>query len=588
MEQNDQPVLILGAGINGAALARELLLNCVPVTLVDTADVCFGATAYSSRLIHGGLRYLEYGEFGLVRESLQERARLLRLAPQFVRPLQLFVPVSTRFSGLPQAVERFTGWALRKQRKPAPRGLWLVESGLWLYAAYARDRTLPLPRVHNPREAGVPSVDVNKYSWLCSYYDAQMLFPERFVQALLTDARELAAENGVAFRLFTYHHARLVGDTVEIRPHAPGTAGDDPPTSREPAASFRPAGIFNATGAWVDVSLQRLAIPSRQLMGGAKGSHLLTFHAGLRAHLRGKGLYAEARDGRPIFILPFGEAVLVGTTDVPFTGSPETAVATPEEINYLLRAVNEIVPDVDLAREDVELHYCGVRPLPYTGQSTPASVTRRHWLEEHRQSPVPFYSVIGGKLTTCRSLAEEAAGTLLERLGRPPIATSRERVVPGGESYPPDAAALAAEQERLAQTLGFSLDQVQAVWLLCGTRTQAILQPSDPARAQADDHESLRGTSLPLRFVRWVIRREVPRRVADLVERRLMLLYRRDLTGATLQHLAELLVEAGVLAPDQMAGEVQACAARLHAHFGKRISIPDVLPESSSPSHHSR
>src|SRR3954453_23916176 len=106
MKRFDRPVLILGGGINGAALARELLLNRIPVTLVDTADVCFGATAYSSRLIHGGLRYLEYGEFDLVRESLEERGRLLRLAPQFVRPLQLFVPVTTRFSGFTQAVGR--------------------------------------------------------------------------------------------------------------------------------------------------------------------------------------------------------------------------------------------------------------------------------------------------------------------------------------------------------------------------------------------------------------------------------------------------------------------------------------------------
>ena len=109
MTAADRPVVILGAGINGAALARELVLNRVPVILVDTADLAFGTTAYSSRLIHGGLRYLEYGEFALVRESLEERNRLLRLAPQFVRPLQLAIPVGKRTGGWLPSIRRFLG-----------------------------------------------------------------------------------------------------------------------------------------------------------------------------------------------------------------------------------------------------------------------------------------------------------------------------------------------------------------------------------------------------------------------------------------------------------------------------------------------
>jgi glycerol-3-phosphate dehydrogenase len=131
---DERHVLILGAGINGAALARELVLNGVPVVVVDSADLCSGASAYSSRLIHGGLRYLEYGEFDLVRESLAERNRLLRLAPQFVRPLRLFIPATNRFGGAATQVARFLGhWG----GKPSPggRGLYVVRAGLWMYAA---------------------------------------------------------------------------------------------------------------------------------------------------------------------------------------------------------------------------------------------------------------------------------------------------------------------------------------------------------------------------------------------------------------------------------------------------------------------
>ena len=134
------PVLILGAGINGAALARELVLGGISVVVVDSGDLAGGATSYSSRLIHGGLRYLEYGEFDLVRESLAERTRLLRLAPHLVRPLKLYIPVSNRLGGLRKSVRRFLGRKSNETTRPdPPRGLWLVRAGLWLYDRYARD-----------------------------------------------------------------------------------------------------------------------------------------------------------------------------------------------------------------------------------------------------------------------------------------------------------------------------------------------------------------------------------------------------------------------------------------------------------------
>src|SRR6188768_3304105 len=135
----DKPIVILGGGINGAAAARELVLNGQSVWLVDSADVAFGATAYSSRLIHGGLRYLEFGEFGLVRESLGERTRLLKLAPHLVHPLRLFIPVRNRFGGLMAAARRFFGLKGRPRKTPLHRGLWTVRFGLWLYDNYARD-----------------------------------------------------------------------------------------------------------------------------------------------------------------------------------------------------------------------------------------------------------------------------------------------------------------------------------------------------------------------------------------------------------------------------------------------------------------
>ncbi|MGH7193491.1 MAG: glycerol-3-phosphate dehydrogenase/oxidase, partial [Candidatus Saccharimonadales bacterium] len=510
-----RPVLILGAGINGAALARELVVGGLPVVVVDTGDLARGATAYSSRLIHGGLRYLEYGEFDLVRESLAERTRLLRLAPQFVHPLQLHIPVGNRLGGLQHSLARFFGRdrhgaQAADARAAPPRGLWLVRAGLWLYDLYARDSSLPRHRVSRlDGQASLP-IDRARYRWLCSYFDAQIRFPERFVVALFDDARRAAKTGG--FQLFTYHRVELAGRTISI--YAEENAS-------RPAMEFEPAAVINATGAWVDATLRQLHASSPPLMGGTKGSHLITFHAGLRVALGDAGIYAEAADGRPVFILPLGEAALVGTTDLPYLGDPADAVATDAEVDYLVAAVNQVLPGVRLTRDDVEFHYCGVRPLPHANIDRPAAITRRHWLEEHTGSAVPLYSVIGGKLTTCRSLAELSARTIRRRLGLTGDApTSRDRSVPGAEGYPSDRSSLEAAWRSLAETHGWSVAQVRAIWQLRGTQTGPILAELAP-----DDRASLQGVDLPVEFVRWVIGHEWVRRLDDLVERRLMLLY---------------------------------------------------------------
>lgn len=551
-------VLILGAGINGAALARELLLTGVSVKVVDTGDLARGATAYSSRLIHGGLRYLEYGEFDLVRESLAERTRLLRLAPHFVRPLKLFIPTANRWGGLSESAGRFLGRHSNQGAKPAQRGLWLVRAGLTLYDWYARDPTLPRHQIVSSRDAA-PPVDRSRYPWLCAYYDAQVRYPERFVVALFDDARRLAAEQKLEFELLTYHRAALRGGAVEITA-IPGASVAERRMEMEPAA------IVNATGAWVDETLAALQAPAEKLMGGTKGSHFVTWHEGLREAVAQGGIYAEAGDGRPIFILPLGDAVLVGTTDLPYTGDPACAVASDEELDYLVAAVNHVFSDLGLTRSDIGLHYSGVRPLPRADKATPAAVTRRHWLEEHAGAAVPLFSVIGGKLTTCRSLAESSVATIRARLGLPaPRRTSRDRPLPGGEHFPPNEAALEEHWSEVARRTSFAPEQVRAVWALHGTRTAEIL-----SQIKAD-HETVPGSDLPAGFVAWVIEHEWVRRLDDLLERRLMLLYDRRLSEATLRRLAEILVRAGRLPASQAEAEVRGTVERLDRHFGKRL-----------------
>ncbi len=569
MVPSEKTVLVLGAGINGVAIARELLLNGVSVCLVDRWDIAGGTTAYSSRLIHGGLRYLEYGDFKLVRESLEERERLLRLAPQFVQPLQLFIPIQTRASGFVSAARKFLGWSRASDDEPVPRGMWLVRMGLQMYDWCTRQTSLPRHQIHVIDDPLVPPVNGARFRWLGSYYDAQIRFPERFVLAMLEDARRLSGERGATLEVYTYHRASKQGSRVTLEPEREVAELRSVSRGEAVSKSFRPAAIVNATGDWVDQTLAQLHVPSPELMGGTKGSHFVTGSSQLREALAGRGVYAEAADGRPVFLLPFGDLSLVGTTDLPFDQDPETATADDDELRYLLQAVREVFSHIELTRDDIQLHYCGVRPLPKSSPTTSASITRRHLLHETEDPDVPILSIIGGKLTTCRSLAEEAAQFVLGRLGMTVQGNSRERVIPGGEDYPAWRQELRQTHQQLAEVLQLTMSQVSSVWNLCGTRTASMLAPESPDEARHDDRENLAGTHLPLRFVRRVMRDEWCCRLCDLVERRLMLVFSTDLSIACLRHLAEIMAEQGLLTEEKIMAEVDQCANRLRTHFGR-------------------
>lgn len=551
-----QPVLILGAGINGMALARELAWQGVPVVIVDRADLSAGATAYSSRLIHGGLRYLEYGEFALVAESLAERARLAQLAPHHVRPLRLLIPVRRRTGGLIAGALRFLGGERWAAALTGPRGAWVVRLGLSFYDYLARHDAWPRHAVYPVGSAELPPLAPGVARWWCTYFDAQIAWPERFVIALWDDARQASRQFQVDCTLYTYATVSLAGDEALIR----DAAGEE-------LDSFSPSAIVNATGAWVDQTLAQLDIASPLLMGGTRGSHLVLDRRSLRDWLGDDGLYVEATDGRPVFILPWGDLTLVGTTDLPFVGDPADAVTTDAEIEYLLAAVNRWLPDDRLQRADVLGHYSGVRPLPATRVGSTAAITRRHWLQEHAEAPVPMYSVIGGKLTTCRSLAESTCDALLARLGRKRQHSTRDKPLSGSRGYPSDQQTLATQQRCLADEFGLTPETIAAVWRLFGTRSAHVLAE---ATEYADDR-LVAGTNLPRSVVRWVCEHERPTKLEDLVERRLLLHFDRRLTRRTLVELAELLADADRILPEDAHMEVSRCLGRLRNGLGRVV-----------------
>lgn len=558
-------VLVVGAGINGAALARELTLSGCDVVVVDDHDLAAGTTAWSTRLVHGGLRYLEYGELALVRESLAERERLVRVAPHLVRPLPFYLPVRGRFGGVASAAARVVGLERLAARCRGTRGRGSVAAGLGLtlYDLLSTGRRWPRHRRVRPGTPGLPAVDREGFPRALVYVDAQLLHPERFTVELLVDAAAIAAERGRSLVVHTRARVRIDDQGRAIVEPAVGA-----PTHHRVDA------VVNVTGAWVDEALagglRALRPADRRLIGGTKGSHLLLDHPALRMALAEHGVYAEAADGRPVFVLPFGpRLVLVGTTDLPWRGDPWTARTEPDEIDYLLAAVARLFPQLCPGPGDVVQWYCGVRPLPAGGAAAPAGITRRHMLVRHPAAPVPAWSVVGGKLTTCRSLAESSTRTILATLGRPVTGSSRDRRLPGAVESAARPA-LVAETARAAAALGVAADAcheaAEATVNLFGSRAPEWL-----AGAPVAGPPLLAGTALPAAVVRACVRQEWGRTLADLVERRLMLVFTEPLRRTTLMGIAAVLEAEGLLPRGEAAAEVDAVVADLAARYGKRV-----------------
>jgi glycerol-3-phosphate dehydrogenase len=390
-------VIVIGAGINGAGIARDASMRGLKVLLIDKSDAGSGTTSASTRLIHGGLRYLEYFEFGLVRESLREREILLKIAPHLVRPLPIAIPIY----------------------KHSKRGRATIRAGMIAYDLLSLGKSLPRHRMLSRTETLKQLPGLNPQGLLGSalYFDAQVEFPERLVLENVLAAREHGTE------VFTYApvtnlivQANLVSEVEFIR--------------KGGQSHFAHADVvINAAGPWVDRVLERAPLESPRLIGGTKGSHIVVpVFPGAPPN----AIYLEAQsDRRPFFIIPWNENFLIGTTDVRFEDDPDEARCELWEIDYLLAETNRAFPSAQLTREQILFTYSGVRPLPRTDDKEEQSITRRHFIREHPQAK-NLLSIVGGKLTTYRSLAEECVDLIFRKLGRqsPPCITA-ETVLPG-------------------------------------------------------------------------------------------------------------------------------------------------------------
>jgi glycerol-3-phosphate dehydrogenase len=367
-------VVVIGGGINGVAVARECARSGKNTLLLEQNDFASGVTSRSTRIIHGGLRYLEHGEIGLVRESLRERERLLRERSHLVHPLHFILLLN------------------QQGRRSALK----VRAGLWLYQkmsgrkATAKLNEVELKRMERALDAG------QRWS-LFSYEDAQCEFPERLVAEWLTEA----VDTGAVVR----NHAEVLAVDVN-HGRARGVLFRDRLTGKDQRVDAN--WILNCSGPWADRVCQRSSIRTRQpMLGGIRGSHLVLPRF---AGAPDAALYAEAPDGRPVFVVPWNEQILVGTTEVSDDSDPAKTAPSPEEIDYLLRTVTQLFPKAQITARSIKYAFAGVRPLPHAPANQPSAVTRRHFLHDHSdEGAAHMISIIGGKLTTAASLARDCA-----------------------------------------------------------------------------------------------------------------------------------------------------------------------------------
>ncbi len=482
LEERVFDVIVIGAGINGAGIARDAAIRGYSVLLIDKGDIASGTTSWPTRLIHGGLRYLEHGEIGLVRESLRERERLLYIAPHLVRPLPLLIPIYR--------------WD--------KRGPLVIRIGMLAYDLLSLDKSLPGHRMLGSREAlrRVPGLNPEGLRAAAMYYDCQAEYPER----LTLENALSAAHHGAVVRTYTRARSLLREDRrvvgVELQDELSGEV-----------SRARGRVVLNVAGPWVDDVLAEYEPPLRRLVGGTKGSHVVVPpFPGAPA----EALYVEARqDHRPFFIVPWNRHYLVGTTDLRYEGDLDRVEASEEEIAYLLRETANVIPGCGLTRSSVLYTYSGVRPLPYQEDGAEGSITRRHILHDHAPALEGLISIIGGKLTTYRSLAEQAVDEVGRKLGR-----RGRRGATGGTLLPGATGDFDAFRDRFIGTSGLPERTSDHLVRVYGVRAREVLRLAKdcPELARPFDEETgAIGAEIVFAF-----EQEMARTLADAMLRRTM------------------------------------------------------------------
>jgi glycerol-3-phosphate dehydrogenase len=405
LQDAEYDVVIIGGGMAGAGVARELALRGVSVALVEKGDFASATTSQSSKLIHGGLRYLELFDFGLVRESLRERETLRRLAPHLVRPLPFLVPIY----------------------RDSSRSLIKVRIGLKLYDWLTPGRTRERYRVLRAVDALSlePALRAGDLRGAGYYFDDLLVFPERLCLENILSACRLGA------RAFNYTQVAEIAR--DARGGITGVRARDLLTGK--VATLGAQVVVNATGPWVDELRAAAGVSERgpQILRRTKGIHCLL------PRLTDRAIYHSTLDDRMIFVIPWREFSLIGATDTDFNGDLERLHATGDEVAYLLGEIRKVLPDPRVALDQVLYTYAGVRPLSFEKGKRESDVSRAHKVVAEERGR--FLSITGTKLTCFRSLAEELGDQVVRTLGRHAASRSERIALDGTDDEAPQTEA---------------------------------------------------------------------------------------------------------------------------------------------------
>lgn len=546
-------VLIVGGGINGVGAYRDLAAQGIAALLVEAGDFASGTSAAPSRLIHGGLRYLETGEAALVRESLTERNLLLRNARHVVHPQICWVPLRSWMGGAVGAVLRF----FRLRRTPGPKGAIPVKIGLMLYDAFGRAyQTMPNHRVLMASQARAEVTGISPgIKAVAEYYDARITHPERLVMEIVADAEADSPDSMAIPYLAAGHlsdgkvtlHDRLTGEVFHITPKV----------------------VLNASGAWVDQVHAGLGIAQR-MIGGTRGSHLVLRNAQVAADLGDRMLYFETDDHRACLIYRMeGDRVLAGTTDIR-SDDPDDKFCTEAEIDYIFDVLRPILPNARFDRSQIVFAFAGVRPLPLQNTSATGAISRDHRLEQFgptKDRPFPMISLIGGKWTTYRVCGEQMADAVMRLMNRNRHTTTKDMPIGGATGLPEDRAARADWLKALSRETGLTIERCTTLASRYGgtARQVALAEQAAPLPA----FRGVKGYS-PAEIA-FICRTERVSKLEDIVLRRTLMAFEGAVTLAGLAELAATL--APILGWDAQRCETEVAQTATLLRERHRMSI---------------
>lgn len=567
-------VLIVGGGINGIATFRELALLGVDVALVEANDFVSGASAASSHMVHGGIRYLENGEFRLVKEAVQERNRLIRNAPHYVKPLQTTIPIFSTFSGILTAPFRLL--VTHGRGKPRERGALLIKTGLVMYDTFSRaGGRVPRHRFHGREKSlkQLPRMNPDiKYT--ATYFDASMHDPERLALDVLYDGLAAGTSETHGPGEVSSEQTARAANYVSLVGFTDGEAQLRDETSGE-TFGFTAKVIVNASGQLTDLTNEALGRPTNY-MGGTKGSHVVLDHPELYDATAGRELFFEHSDGRIVLIYPLNGRVMIGTTDID-ADPRDISVCTDDEIEYFFTLVKHVFPTISVTRDHIVYTFSGVRPLPRHDDTLPGFVSRDYRIEPGWLGEVRTLSLVGGKWTTFRALAEHLGNETLAFLGWSPQRIARRtqtRATPigGAMGFPTGRASKKLWVAR--HGAGHSREIVELLLARYGTKAAAVI-----AQLPKAPQELTHAPGYFAEELAYLAAHEDVQHLDDMLLRRTSLAFRGGLTRDALAEVAAVIAKTLGWDATAQTAEVDRAERLLLERHRVTLGEPGVAPE---------